>query len=183
MAELSDIRDDLRGVTEYALSTIGARGATREVIKAQSGRLEAALQELGRLREICTDEEPEKPGELDRLNPYKRGWVENPAPKEQPANFIHGVRYYLGMLEDGDSWPHPLGHIESLCREFQVAIDARAGRTQVATVTDAQLAADIESLRHVIKLAVQFAPVSTFADLSWEMLDRITAALAERGGR
>lgn len=63
--------------------------------------------------EICTDGEEETPAtELDRLNPYKRGWVDNPTPTEQPARFIHGVRYYLGMLEDGDSWDHSLGHIE-----------------------------------------------------------------------
>lgn len=118
----------------YTAGGEGWRGRAKDAEQ----RLVEANTELDRLREICTEEEPEKPGELDRLNPYKRGWIENPTPAEQPANFIHGVRYYLGMLEDGDDWGHPLGHIESLCTEFQAAIDARAGKAPAAA-TDADL--------------------------------------------
>jgi hypothetical protein len=137
--------------------------------------------EIARLREITTEEEPEKPGELDRLNPFKRGWVDNPAPAEQPANFIHGVRYYLGMLEDGDSWWHSLGHIESLCKDFQSAVDERAGKASEPSVTDEQLAKDISAL-------TQYIGAEEGDDAPWRhdaqaSLDRITAALAGRGVR
>ena len=80
----------------------------------------AALTAEVALRELITDDpEVDKPTELDRLNPYKRGWVDNPTPAEQPASFIHGVRYYLGMLEDGESWDHSLGHIQKWFSEEQ----------------------------------------------------------------
>ena len=124
----TDVFDDLRLIATVARSRAGETGPIREGLDPRIARVEAALQAFERIREICTEEEPEKPGELDGLNPYKRGSVDNPTPTEQPARFLHGVRYYLGMLEDGDSWGHSLGHIEELCRELQAAINALAGR-------------------------------------------------------
>jgi len=141
----TDVFDDLRHIAGLALSRAGKTGPIREGLEPRIARVDAALQALERLREICTAEEPEKPGELDRLNPYKRGWIENPTPTEQPARFLHGVRYYLGMLEDGDSWGHSLGHIEELCREFQAAADARVGKVRLP-LTSEQLTADMNFL-------------------------------------
>lgn len=124
----TDVFDDLRHVAGLALSRAGKTGPVREGLRVRIERLEAALARLEVLRELNTEEEPEKPGELDRLNPYKRRWVENPLPTEPAARFAHGVRYYLGMLEDGDQWWHSLGHIESCCKEFGEAIEShRAG--------------------------------------------------------
>jgi hypothetical protein len=157
-----------------AIADAEARGRA-----SRDEEVERLRGEIARLREITTEEEPEKPGELDRLNPYKRGWVDNPAPAEQPANFIHGIRYYLGMLEDGDDWSHSLGHIESLCKDFRAVTDARAGKAQVPAVTDEQLAKDIAVLR-------RYYPTGNAAsgELPWEQsLARITAAFAGRGVR
>lgn len=78
----------------------------------------------------------EAPLELLRLNPFARHDIENKPPTDPAGAFIFGIRYYAGMLEDGDSWGHSLGHIESLCRDFQNAIDDRAGKPRRFPVTD-----------------------------------------------
>jgi hypothetical protein len=183
----TDAFDDLRFLAQNALHMAEQYRASdgsnpvRDGLQQRIDRLEKELQTLDRLREICTEEEPEKPGELDRLNPYKRGWVDNPAPAEQPANFIHGVRYYLGMLEDGDSWWHSLGHIESLCRDFQTAIDARAGKAPEPAVTDEQLAKDLDTVRETVNRPINMAEVYDLDAI--HALARITATLAGRGVR
>lgn len=78
----------------------------------------------------------EAPLELLRLNPFARHDIENKPPTDPAGAFIFGIRYYAGMLEDGDDWWHSLGHIESLCRDFQNAIDDRAGKPRRFPVTD-----------------------------------------------
>lgn len=79
-------------------------------------------------RPQCSECLDEAPTELLRLNPYARHDFEDKPPEDPAGKFIHGVRYYAGMLEDGDSWWHSLGHIESLCRDFDDAISERAGK-------------------------------------------------------
>lgn len=70
----------------------------------------------------------EAPLELLRLNPFARHDIENKPPTDPARAFIFGIRYYAGMLEDGDSWGHSLGHIQECCKEFAVATAERAGR-------------------------------------------------------
>ena len=123
---------------EKCISGIEARDAAialaakREVldeIEALQGKLDEARAQVAgwvKHQEICSGQDDnDTPTELDRLNPFARHWKRQERPTTQPEEFIHGIRYYAGMLEDGDSWWHSLGHVESLCRDFQTAIDAR----------------------------------------------------------
>lgn len=94
--------------------------------------------------EICSGaDEHENPNEADRLNPYKRSWIKQELPTGPLASFLHGIRYYAGMLEDDDNWSHGLGHIEELCVEFDKAIHERAGKPYLPR--DERLRADLQS--------------------------------------
>lgn len=104
-----------------------------DVLDALQRNSEQELSEWRKHQEICSGDDNDTPTELDRLNPYARSYKDNnPLPTEPAAAFIHGIRYYAGMLEDGDSWEHSLGHIESLCKDFAEAIAKRRKATEVS---------------------------------------------------
>ncbi len=107
------------------MATVGAAPPIPEKWRATVLSLIGALEDWRKHQEICSGADNDTPAELDRLNPFARSYKNNPTPTEPAARFIHGLRYYAGMLEEGDQWWHSLGHIESLCKEFQAAIDAR----------------------------------------------------------
>lgn len=86
----------------------------------------------------CQGCDDEAPLELLRLNPYLRHDRDNKPPTEQPAAFIWGVRYYLGMLEDDGDWSHELGHIQELCKEFDAAISERSAKAYPETRAEPQ---------------------------------------------
>jgi len=106
-------------------------------------QVDALTKQIAAHEEICSGNDDDPPNEVDRLNPYKHSWKKQDVPTEPLAEFLHGIRYYAGMLEDDDNWSHGLGHIEELCVDFDKAIHDRMGKPYLPR--DERLRADLQS--------------------------------------
>lgn len=116
-------------------SEIASLRAAKEQVEALTKERDELKAQWAKHEEICSGWEEDPPNEVDRLNPYKRGWIVNESnrPTEPRALFLFGIRYYAGMLEDDDDNPsHSLGHIEECCVNFDKFLHERAGKVYVS---------------------------------------------------